>query len=919
MKLSDLNPDEVSASSQDQASSGAQLLTLSQLSPDDVSFVAPNPEQAKYGGYGQQALAGLEGAARGASLGTSDFAETRSGLASKEDVAAREEANPITSFLGNVAGATGLTVATGGLGGLATGIKGVLGSGMLGHALASAAEGAVFGAGNAVSDTALGDGSVNAQKILADIGMGSALGGGLGVLTKAIGAVPAFLRTKGTAEVTGAGDLVGTGKVPTSLSEMKAATENAKQYGGQEDIHQLPQKPDAVAASDQLTPLQQFPVTQMQLDSLNSADARHEFKTLLDVPGENGEILRNYQNAQKKELTSMLDNTIDTQIAPDYTPTSNALEAGDRAAQAFTDTIQKTREELSPAFEQIKSTPIAETDHLPGVIDYLTDPAKSPYGNPSIASMFDTSGDKVQIKPYNSQMGIAETAYSRIKSLVNDLKTNPTDFEGLKNARDALTDKVNLFEDNRASKQLTSAKAAMMDYMQDAVQNVDPNLAVRDTFKKWAINEQNAQLIEKKFGAEIGSGNWRSLAKGGDEGIIKKIFRDSDSVAAAKAILPPDDFNRMLADHLAILRNDATDNGAFSSNKFFSKLKQNQYALGEAFSDNGAAYGKINNALTLMRLFPDATPANPSGTAKTLIQALLNGGIDPFKHVANLIEFGKGKVEEAAQARNINTKLAGQADQAQKLKSIQGVLKRINEEISSQVQGIFRNSALRSGIISGGTYLSNEKFNKLSQDLRNYSNNPQNFIDDMADKHEDLHNAAPNINQGIMTTMASAVSFLTSKLPQPTNPLPLSPPFEPSMNQKLKFNQYFQAVNNPLIALKQIKNGSLTNETMEALQAVHPGLLTELRQKVMESLDLEKTRDLSYGKKLSLSKFLGQPLDHNMTTLGIVSNQASFNPTSQQAQVSGQPKQRSSLGGLKQLHFPMRTATATQRDLINEK
>lgn len=891
---------------------------ISQFDPDDFikqnQIAQASALQSQYGSTPQQVLAGIEGAARGATLGGSDIVEPQLGLTSKEAIAGRAAANPYTSMAGNIAGSVGLSAATGGFGGLAEGISQAAGSGILGGALGTATEGAVFGAGNAVSDTALGDGDVNAQKILSDIGMGAAIGGGLGALSKSIEAVPAFLRTKGTPEIMATGEPVGTGKVPQSLQEMQSAVENAKKYGGQEDLSTLPEKPIAQAAAQDLGPTQQFPVTQMQIDSLDSDAARHDFKTLLDVPGENGDILRNYQNAQKKELTSMLDNTIDQSVSPGYTPTSNSVEAGERAAQAFTDTIEQTRNELAPAFKQIKSTPLADTDHLPGVIDYLTNPASSPYANPKIASMFDTTGDKLAIKPFNSQMGIADTTYSRIKRLVGDLQNNPTDFEGIKNARDALTDKVNLFEDNRASKQLTSAKAAMMDYMQDQVQKVDPDLAVRDTFKKWAINEQNAQLIEKKFGAEIGSNNWRSKATGGDEGILKKIFRDSDSVQAAKSILPEQDFKNMLADHLSILRNDATDNGRFSANKFYSALKRNQYSLGEAFSDDGATYSKINNALTLMRLFPDAAAANPSGTAKTLIQALLNGGIDPFKHVANLVEFGKGKYKEVSQARDINAKLAGQADAAKKLTSIQGILSKVNDKIQSGVTGILSNQAVRSGALSGAVTLSNQKFDRIKEELNKYSSNPQLFMDEQAKNTEALHNAAPSITQGITTTMAKGIQFLQSKLPQPVGQMPLSPKFEPTAAQKTIFSQYYNAVNDPLSALKQVKNATLTNQTMEALQAVHPKLLAELQQKVLNAADLEKMKDLPYAKKLSIAKFLGQPLDNNMTSASITSNQVSFNMPRQSQQSTPQSGRKAPLGGLKQLNFASRAQGAQDNE-----
>ena len=294
--------------------------------------------------------------------------------------------------------------------------------------MAYGAEGALFGGGNAVSDYALGDPELNGQKVLSYVGMGAGLGAGLGALSKAVGLGRAL--TKGNVEVEAASDLTNaaepiieppTGKVPKNLQEMNDAVENLKKYGGQEELNELPEKPAAMEMAQALNPKMTLPFNETQLDSLNSQASRNKFKTWLDVPGETGDILRNYQGAQKKELLGMLDNTI-KDIAPGYEPTINAQEAGERASDALTNVIEGTRNELRPAFEQIKTTPIAQTDHLPGVIDYLTDTSASPYANPKIANMFETGGENIEVAPYKTSMGIDKSTYNAVKQAVESLK-----------------------------------------------------------------------------------------------------------------------------------------------------------------------------------------------------------------------------------------------------------------------------------------------------------------------------------------------------------------------------------------------------------------------------------------------------------------------------------------------------------------
>lgn len=921
--MDNFDPDAYLASKQPAAPTPAQgavpvdPLQLQQFDPSAYlagkQIQQADQLQQQSGQAGDQLLAGVEGAARGASLGLSDVAESQlskvlpEGLSqtfSPEQIRARQEANPTTSFLGNIAGAAPL----GGLG-KAIGLGGVA---------AEAATGALFGAGNAVSEAALGDPQLNAQKVLADVGMGAALGGGLGLLSKAIKTLPAFLRgvdepstLSGTAQNPVVDVQPSTGQKARSLEELNQQTENYQKYGGANDLYELPIKQEAQAAAERLAPEMPIPISDYQIDSLSSQDARNAYKTTLEVPGKNGEILRNATGAQKKSLDDILDKTIGN-VAPGYEPTADAAEAGSRAADAFTDVIQQNRDQLGPAIAEIKKTPLQEMDHLPGVIDYLTNPEASPRGNPKIANMFEAGGNEIAIKPYQTSMGIDQGTYRAVKQAVNALQENPNDFEKLFDIRKGLSQNVDVTKLGDTAKEVGQAKAALMDYIQDAVQSVDPDQSVRETFANYAKNEENAKLIEQKFGAEIGSDNFRSLAKGKpEERILGKIFSDSASTQAAKNILPPEKFNELLADHLAILKKDTTDQGIFSANKFYSKIAKgtSQHALNEAFAGNPGTYQKIKDLMTVMRTFTDAAPQNPSGTTKTLLQALVNGGLDPFKHLANLTEFGKEKLNELQGAAEINAKLRGQQDSNMQLKSIQGILNRVNQTISSNVKDIFKSDALKGVTLSAGIQLSQSAYDKIAKRIGELSTNPQSAMDHLSDSTEGLHPAAPNIAQGLSTAMVQGIQFLQSKLPQPVNTFPLSREWEPNQAQLSQFSKYYAAVNEPLSSLKQVANGTLTNATMEALQAVHPALLSEMRQKVLETMNLEKAKEFAYGKRLALAKFLGQPLDESMTPQMIQASQNSFNPPASPPPPGGQKKPTQ--GGLKQLKASDRTRTAT--------
>ena len=935
MNISDLDPNDIKPVQMAQSGPThipgvSAPLSLSQLNPDDIQLEGENPLQAKYGGLAQQALTGVESAARTGSLGASDFVENELAKLNPELFGAdarkkRVEANPATAFGGAVLGGAGLGVATGGFGGLAAGLSRGVGGGLLGAAAGTAAEGAIFGAGNVVSDLALGDPNLNAQKVLGELaagaiggavigtalhGLGVTIGVGKALLKNAKGEIPAAVDELPSAAQAGIPEPIydlPKGEKPSSLAEMQKKLEDLKKYNNQANLDELPQKADAMAANARLSDQMQVPITDMQMNSLDSQDARMQFKTLVEVPGKDGEILRNWQGAQKKELAGILDNTIKG-VAPGYQPTVDAAEAGERAADAFTKVIQGTRDELGPAFEQIKNTPLNSTDHLPGVIEYLTNSSASPYANPKLANMFETGGDEIAIAPYKTSMGIDKSTYTAVKQAVEALKEDPKNFEQLFDIRKGLSQNVDIMKLGDAPKEIAAAKASLMDYIQEAVQSVDPDLAVRDTFKKWAINEQNAQMIEKKFGAEIGSNNFRSLAKGKpEEQIIRKIFGDSETVKAVKNILPAEDFNKLLADHLSIIRNDVTDKGVFSSNRFNSAIKKNQYALNEAFIDNPDGLQKMKDSLTLLRIFADDTPQNPSGTTKTLLQAIMSGGINPSTLFSNLVEYGKGKMAEQKVAMEINQKLANTAAGTNKLGVIQSVVEKADKKIESNVKDIW--NGVKGGVLGGATELTDKEFEKIREKLGEITTNPMHHLDNFAHNTQHLYSAVPNITQGIHTQTFQNAQFLASKLPQPPVQMPFSPKWEPSKSQKIQFNRYYQAVNNPIGAMKSVSNGSLTNETMEALQATNPHLLAEMQFKIAQAATPEKMKNLNYAQKLSLGKFLGQPLDENMVGAAIQSNQAAMNAPQQSQQTSQAGARKSSLGGLKQLKTADRVRT----------
>lgn len=188
---------------------------------------------------GQQVAAGLEGLASGATIGISDI------LMDDEETRQRARRNPGIRLAGELTGAIGSAVLSGGTGALGTVAKltpsalaaraGVGASKALGRGSVTALgiEGAIQGAGTAASTAVLRGDPLTVEALAAGAGMGTLFGAGLGVLAKGVGAAGraserhlASLKTE-AAEAALSKEVPALKRVSASLEEITTAAKRA--------------------------------------------------------------------------------------------------------------------------------------------------------------------------------------------------------------------------------------------------------------------------------------------------------------------------------------------------------------------------------------------------------------------------------------------------------------------------------------------------------------------------------------------------------------------------------------------------------------------------------------------------------------------------------------------------------------------
>lgn len=672
----------------------------------DFNDTQPLPD---YGTPEQQTLSGVEGALRGATLGLSDVAETKLAGVKPEDIRGRQQENPWTSGLAAAAGGAGAAYATGGGSLLAEG----LGGGVLGGALGLGTEGAVFGAGNAISDAALGDPDLNAQKIMSHIGWGAVLGSGLGALAGKLGAFgeqagEALARSEDLAAPIEGGEPTLTGyESPKNSPPVKSFDDLQNRIAKAQAsglTFELPQKQVLVQALSQLPDLEN-PALPQQIESLNSKGDLDNYRIAFrEGDSDVAKSVQNYEAIQKAELVGKTASTIDS-LSPAVVPTADPVTGGSRAIDAFTEQYQAEKKALVPMFQALDKVDLGplRADVVP-LMEALSNKI------PAVARMFEFGEDGLpkSVASFDPKWGLSRAAYNSVKSVFESLESGaeePASFQDLLNLRGNMDEHVNILAKDQGPSQIRGLKAAFMDYMQNLADDHIPDANLRDTFKRYAMNEQNRQVIERTFGANVGAQDLSFMPKNATEDILGKMFRDTSTVKAAKRILPPQKFDELLASHLAVVKNGFTKNGVFSSNNFLNYLRRHSAELGEAFSHRPDVLNRLKNLSTFSTIIPDSASINPSGSAKTMLGLIKNlslgelgvGVLNPKILVGILGKRAMDMLRESQAAKSavaeFNSGLLGKSAKQESLQATQKILGVVNANLDRAAKSIFKEPA----------------------------------------------------------------------------------------------------------------------------------------------------------------------------------------------------------------------------------
>lgn len=216
-----------------------------------------------------------------------------------------------------------------------------------------------------------------------------------------------------------------------------------------------------------------------------------------------------------------------------------------------------------------------------------------------------------------------------------------------------------------------------------------------------------------------------------------------------------------------------------------------------------------------------------------------------------------------------------------------------------------------------------EAFKALSDDIIKYTVQPEKLAVKLSNNLQRLTSVAPQTSQHLLETSARAIQFLKDKLPinsakEGALDSFLKKKWQPSTLELAKFERYIEAIENPLSAIDDLEQGSLTREKVEAIKTVYPNLYTKIQEITLDTISKNSDK-IDYKKRLELGVLLDIPSDTALLPENIRALQSVQEDDQQQYsnQTAGSSV-NTTLGGLKQLSFGEDAQTVVERTIKSE-
>jgi len=833
-------------------------------SPDDLRKIG---RDFTYNTDSAMLQAGLAGAARGGTFGASDYLAVKTGLTSPEHLSALKEYYPTTSTLGEIGGAVGTAFIPGGpvgllvkgaraaeaaaIGKVASALPAKAAANLIaktavetgGKALGGAIEGMAFGLGQSVSEAALGDPDLNAEKVMANIGYGGLMGGALGA-TFHVGSLGAKKALEGAKSayskayewLVGKPVVKQVGEVPPSAFESVGGEAGEMAEG-------LAGAPEPAGPTTETT-FEPGIGTRLaaKVSSVTSGVPEEEILANLQAKMDPNKIVLTTaeKDALVKQFTTNIDDIyknldkLSKRVSTKFRPQETSKLLEDTELYAPLRQLQGLQDDLKSAVAKIEAEPELYSKNVKRKLELFS--------------------ERLDRKPLES--------YKKADEVFKEIDLIKSRLDKMQKFEKRLETMGNVVEADTISDIISPLASKLRSGLE--MQDVWGEAAARQS----AYNNKISEFLRAKKGLE-------KYLMTKVEGVSTRPIVEVDPTKA-------NTFFNQINDNRAKFRNRAVVNF----------LKTGRELIDEIEKTSGNVPGQPLDVAGI-RNFVETT-ADQAMKAKDVVSNAF-GGYGFFRDLMDAAKSG-GLGGVAAQ---IGTAFTNPDFLINRLSGIEKIARKTDSAVEKTAKFIFEK--VKPPIKGAGIIIKEspkdrtERYKKTIERLKNLSDVPDAMLNDLDAATRETFEYAPRISQGLQLAAVRATTFLQSKIPQPPDKGILDTPYEPSQAQIVTFMRYHDAVDNPLIALRQLEENYVPKETIETLQTVYPSLYGEMKTSLVNELANKMTKgkvDLPYQRRVVLSQFLQMPLDssmrpdiiaRNQEQLSIIGQKAEANEAAQQA------------------------------------
>lgn len=837
-------------------------------------FIAPEMKEEKYGTLGQQAITGLEGAASAGTFGLSKGLERALGV-KPEDIKAREEVNPITSGVGQVAGLVGssLLVPGGGAAGImekagaavASNVESRIGA----AAIKSGIEGAIFQGGNEVGKMVLSDPDQTVGTAAVNVGLAGFLGASIGYT---IGGVQSLWASKFGPKIESslaqAGESISGESsnisAPASTSDFKQITPGS----ASSDILDLSaQKPNIrdlqESASNlgiELTPGMQSESPFVQ-NVEGNLSRRASFSAI--ATQQKQQAVFDGLDKASKEMLRDATNKSEVQVGK---------EIQEDLTKHFSDRFKASSAEYNELKPVLKAIPIHDDFKLEAM-ESLNDNEFAKADPNGLGKFAESLGSRIENVDNLAELKIQRSLMGQ--ELDEAMRSGSPKANVLKHARDLLTD----------------MRTKALDIWEDPSLNTLAKIRTADANYSKLQKDLSAFSIESGTGGSNNVGKLlKNFSKVPYENFPNKVFNTND-VAGMQFFKDnfPKSFEAARRLKLADIAQKSISeaqgkNSQFQVGSFLRQLSDNKIGP-EARSMllDGKNLGKLQDIQNIYRAIPGnpnpsgtsyaqafANLFSPSGLMQNLTDAAQYAFLKAQPHLINAAE-NAGNDEAAQLAALKFAATPGAKPDATSFNQMADYIRATikGENLTSKsVKDLFKagETILPSHLIPSDK--EKEKLDKKLKDLQ-VNNEP------MLKTGEQVGNYMPEHSGALSQTAMNAVNYVNSLRPSTSKSSPLDSELKVSKADEASFDRVLEIAQQPLVVLNHIKEGSLTAADVSHIKTLYPGLYKNISQKIYNQIieASHKEEPIPYKSRLGLSLFLGEPLDSTMTQAGIMSHQ----------------------------------------------